>query len=150
ATYRPADVAQPEHPLNVLKQDLLVHQLCNEVGLEPLCEAEVAQYLTGWFGETLPEGLAGFLHRHSEGNPLFVVAALNHMTEQRILSREAGTWGLRLPLEEIDLKMPESLRQMIEAQIERLTKEEQRALEVASINGTSFSSHISATVAGLD
>src|SRR5208282_2446210 len=41
-TYRPVDVIVSQHPLNALKRDLLVHQLCREIALEPLDEAEVA------------------------------------------------------------------------------------------------------------
>ena len=151
ATYRPVDVILSEHPLSVLKQDLLVHQLCHEIALEPLSEAEVTAYLTaGSSGGSLPEGLAGLVHRHSEGNPLFIVAALHHLTERCLISRENGSWKLGVPLKEIEVEVPESLRQMIEAQIERLTKEEQRTLEVASVSGTSFSPSINATAAGLD
>jgi len=151
ATYRPVDVVLSDHPLNVLKQDLLVHELCREIALTPLGEAEVAEYLTaGSSGKRLPEGLAGLVHRHSEGNPLFIVAALHHLTERRLISWENGSWNLGVPLEEIELEVPESLRQMIEAQIERLTKEEQRTLEVASVSGASFSASVSATAAGLD
>ena len=46
--------------------------------------------------------------------------------------------------------MPETVRQTIEAQIERLTSEQQRTLEVASVNGVLFSASVSAMPAGLD
>jgi len=52
-------------------------------------------------------------------------------------------------VEEIDLEVPQSLRQMIEIQIERLSKDECRALEVASVAGESFSSAVSAAAAGM-
>ncbi len=45
ATKRPVDMVIPEHPLKALKQDLLLHQMCRELTLEPLGEAEVAEYL---------------------------------------------------------------------------------------------------------
>jgi len=35
-TYRPVEVTLAENPLKVVKQDLLVHQLCREIALEPL------------------------------------------------------------------------------------------------------------------
>src|SRR4030088_2418408 len=67
-TYRPVDVIVSEHPLNVLKQDLLVHQLCREIALEPLGEAEVAEYLASESsGASLPDGLSSLLYQHSEG-----------------------------------------------------------------------------------
>ena len=45
ATKRPIDMVVPEHPLKALKQDLLLHQLCNDIALEPLGESKVAEYL---------------------------------------------------------------------------------------------------------
>jgi hypothetical protein len=150
ATKRPLDIVVPEHPLTALKQDLLLRQLCREITLEPLGEAQVAEYLAAESSEAcLPEGLAKLLYRHTEGNPLFMVAALDHMTERGLVSRESGAWKLRAPLEEIALGVPQKLRQMIEAQINRLTPEEQRALEAASVAGMAFSPEVCAAAANL-
>lgn len=150
-TYRPVDVALSGHPLNALKQDLLVHGLCHELALDPLAETEIGSYLAGSDSQSdLPYGLAGLLHRHSDGNPLFMVAALDHMAERGLISRDQGTWKLGVPLEEIDLEVPESLRQMIEVQIDRLTPEEQRTLEAASITVAGFNARVTALAANLD
>src|SRR5271157_5236524 len=76
-TYRPPDIALSDRPLKALKQDLLIHHLCHEIALEPLGEAEVFEYLAAESGgAAVPEGLAGLIYRHSEGNPLFMMAAL--------------------------------------------------------------------------
>jgi predicted ATPase len=53
-------------------------------------------------------------------------------------------------LEEIDLGIPETLRQMIEAQLERLSMEEQQVLEAASVAGVSFSTSVKAAAADID
>jgi predicted ATPase len=133
-TYRPVDVTLAKHPLKAVKQDLLVHHLCREIALEPLREAEVAEYLaTQSEGSAVPEGLAELIYRYTEGNPLFMVAALDDMRDQGLIAVENGTWQIKVPLERIDLEAPDSLRQMIELQIERLSTEEQRVLEVASV-----------------
>ena len=133
-TYRPVDVIVSEHPLRVLKQDLLVHQLCHEIGLEPLSEAEVAEYLAAESaGASLPESLASLLYQHSEGNPLFMLTVLDDMTARGLISRNKGSWQLRIAMKGIDLEVPESLQQMIEAQIERMSTEEKRVLEVVSL-----------------
>jgi DNA-binding winged helix-turn-helix (wHTH) protein/tetratricopeptide (TPR) repeat protein len=137
-TYRPVDATLSEHPINVLKQDLLVHQLCEEIPLEPLAERDIAEYLDTSAQTNLQDGLARLLHRHSEGNPLFMVAALDHMFERDVLFRENGELKLRIPLEEVDLQVPETLRQMVEVQIDRLKPQEQQALEAASIEGATF------------
>ncbi len=57
---------------------------------------------------------------------------------------------MSIPLEEIDLQAPDSLRQMIETQIDRLNEEELRALEAASIVGVTFSTAITAAAANMD
>src|SRR5271165_7371558 len=55
------------------------------------------------------------------------------MRTRRWIAVENGTWQIKVPLEKIDLVAPKSVRQMIELQIERLSAEEQRALEVMSL-----------------
>ena len=150
-TYRPVDVVISGHPVNALKQDLVVHKLCDEIALEPLGEKQVAAYLAAdSSGTDLPSGLAGLVHRHSEGNPLFMVAALDHMIERDTISHEDGKWKLKVPLEKIELDVPETLRQMIEVQVEQLTAQEQRCLEAASITVSAFSACVNALAANLD
>jgi DNA-binding winged helix-turn-helix (wHTH) protein/tetratricopeptide (TPR) repeat protein len=150
-TYRPVDVIISGHPVNALKQDLVVHKLCDEIALEPLGENHVAAYLAAdSSGTDLPSGLAGLVHRHSEGNPLFMVAALDHMIERGTISHENGKWKLKVPLEEMELDVPETLRQMIEVQVEQLTAQEQRCLEAASITVTAFTASVNALAANLD
>jgi predicted ATPase len=102
--------------LKALIQDLLLHRLCREIVPAPLSEAEVAEYLAARSSvASSPEGLSALLHRHSEGNALFIVAALDHMTKRAPISREKGGWQLHVPLAQIDLAVPDDLRRMIEA-----------------------------------
>jgi tetratricopeptide (TPR) repeat protein len=133
-TYRPVEVALAEHPLKTVKQDLLLHHLCHEILLESLDQDEVAEYLAfKSAGTAVPEGLAELVYRHTEGNPLFMVAALDNMCDRGLIAIENGHWQIKVPVEKIDLETPESLRQMIELQIDRLSKEQQRILEIASV-----------------
>jgi adenylate cyclase len=122
--------------------------LCHELVVAPLSKADVAAYLVATSaGARLPEDLAELVYRHSEGNPLFMRAALDHLTQQSLISREADGWSLPVPIEDIALGVPESLRQMIDAQIARLRPEEQRTLEVASVAGAVFTSSVCAVAA---
>ncbi len=99
----------------------------------------------------LPEGFAELIHRHSEGNPLVMVATLDHMTERGLVSRENGKWSPSgSPSGRWISKCRRNLRQTIEANIERLTSEQQRMLEVASVNGVLFSASVNAIPAALD
>ena len=151
ATYRPSEVAGSTLPLDALKRDLVARHLGREIVLPPLTDAEIAQYLAeGQSAATVPEELTSLLHRHTEGNPLFMIAVLEHMLEAGLVEHEEGGWRLRRPASEIAVQVPETLRQMIGAQIERLSAPEQRVLEVAAIAGMTFVAAIRAPTANLD
>jgi predicted ATPase len=150
-TVRPTDVTFSQRPLTNLMRDLSVHRLCYQIELQPLSEFDMSEYLTAQSqGGSLPPGLAGLIYRHSEGNPLFMVAAIEHMTLRGFISMENRAWQLHVSVEEIDLSVPENLRRMIEARIERLSEEEQRMLEVASVAGVTFSAACVAAAAQMD
>jgi len=139
ATYRPGDVSDAQHPLKGLKQDLLTRKLCDEIAVLPLAKAAVREYLTRELGQTvIPEGLTSFLHQHSEGNPLFMIAMLEHLMSQDYLRRRDDLWQLTSPLAEIDMGVPSALSELIELQIDRLDPAEQRLLEAASLIGVVF------------
>jgi predicted ATPase len=145
ATKRVECIECDDHPLKIVKHELLMHGLCREIALAPLAETEVAEYLGAQTsGSDLPRELSAIVHRHSEGNPLFMVAALEHMTKRGLIDQGTGSWQLCVPLEEIDLEVPDNLGQMIEARVGRLSQEEQRVLEAASITGTIFSPSVNA------
>jgi tetratricopeptide (TPR) repeat protein len=152
ATYRPVDAEYAGQSLKAVVRDLRVRRWCLEIALAPLSESEIEQYLGAQSPASHPPpGLSALVHRHSEGNPLFMVAALEHMAKRTLLTRVDGRWQLQRPLEQIAFEVPEDLRQMIEAQLERLSSQEQSALEVASIASASFSACVvSAATAGID
>jgi DNA-binding winged helix-turn-helix (wHTH) protein/tetratricopeptide (TPR) repeat protein len=151
ATYRPADVAGPASSLDGLKRDLVARHLGREMALPPLTEAEIARYLAdGQTTATVPEELASLLHRHTEGNPLFMIAVLEHLQQGGLVEREPRGWRLRRRASEIAVQVPENLRQMIGAQIDQLSVPEQHVLEVAAVAGTTFVAAIAAPIADLD
>jgi DNA-binding winged helix-turn-helix (wHTH) protein/tetratricopeptide (TPR) repeat protein len=151
ATCRPLDAEPSGRSLKALIPDLLVHRLCCEIVLTPLSEAEVEEYLGAQSPESRPpQGLSALLRRHSEGNPLFMVAALEHMVQRSLLTHANGLWQLQVPLGQIEFAVPDDLRHMIEAQLERLSAPEQSALELASIAGASFSASIVSTSGDTD
>jgi DNA-binding winged helix-turn-helix (wHTH) protein len=115
-TYRPVDLALADHPLKALKQDLLLHKLSQEIALEPLSEADISAFLAAPSPEASePAGLAELMHRHSGGNPLFMVAALEHLTQRGLISRESGAWQMRQPLEQIVVGVPSPRYEFVHA-----------------------------------
>jgi tetratricopeptide (TPR) repeat protein len=151
ATFRPGDVIMSDSPLKALSNDLKLHRLSHEVALERLTESDVADYLVPAFAPArLPEGFARVIHRHSDGNPLFMTAMLDHLEQQGVLAREDGRWTLTVPLQEVDPGVPETLRQMLEMQLEHLTDTERRLLECASVAGQHFTAWAVTRMLGRD
>jgi len=145
------DSARVDHSLTALKSDLLVHRLCREVVLGPLSEADVAQFIgLGPTGRNPSSELARLIHRHCGGNPLFMVATLEHMSSRGLVSREARGWRLAASPDRIELGVPDGLRRLIEARIERLSADERKVLEAASVAGAAFVATITAAAANLD
>ena len=145
-TYRPVDVILLQSPLKGLRQDLVMHKLCSEIALERLQEQDVAEYLSKEFpgsGE-----LTELVHRHSEGNPLFMTAILSDLVKSGLLAEAEGSWKLTAPLEQIVPDVPETLQQMLEIQVERLSEPEQRILKSASVAGRRFSAWSVAAMLG--
>jgi predicted ATPase len=139
SSYRPAEVNTGHHPLKRLKQDLDTHKLCTETVLRPLDKAAVSEYLARELHQaTAPQGLPSFVHQHSEGNPLFMIAMLEHLIAQGFIRQEEGCWKLKTELAEIEMGVPRVLSEMIEMQIEGLDAEDQRLLEAASLIGVIF------------
>jgi predicted ATPase len=123
-TYRPADVIVSGHPLKGLKQELQLHRHCEELALPFLSETEVARYLaTRWPQNQFPPSLAPVLYHGTEGNPLFLVNVVDDCVRQGTIAENAQYWMLTANIEEIQLGVPENLRQMVEQKVERLTTE---------------------------
>ncbi len=139
-TYRPVEVILSGSPLRLLKQDLQVHRLCREIVLERLTESEVEEFLAVKFhGSGLPKLLASLIHRRSDGNPLFMVALVEQLVENGLIREDRGRWLATGRLDRLDPDVPETLRQMLEAQIEHLGSLEQSVLRAASVAGRRFS-----------
>ncbi len=151
ATYRPAEVAAPGHPLRALTQELHARRRCQELTLDLLSEVAVADYLSARFpGCSFAAVLAAVLHRRTEGNPLFLVNVVDQLVAQARLVPAGGTWELAGPLDEVEVGVPESVRGALERQAERLGADEQRVLEAGSVQGTEFVAVAVAAALGRD
>jgi predicted ATPase/DNA-binding winged helix-turn-helix (wHTH) protein len=150
-TYRPADVAaEGAHPLRWMKHELQLHGHCDEIPLQFLSAAAVAQYLARRLpGHALPSAVARVLHQNTEGNPLFLVNTIDDLIEQGPLQEIDGQWQLSGPAEDIAARAPQTLWQLVEKQVERLTPDERAVLVSASVAGVEFSAAIVAA-AGIE
>jgi predicted ATPase len=135
-TYRPAEVFVSEHPLRGVKQELQLHKLCHELPLEYLSLESVRDLLALTFhGHQFPAAFINMIHQRTEGNPLFIVNVVEYLVQEKIVVKEDQGWKLRVDLSEVELGVPENIREMIDKHIERLDPAEQRILEGASVVG---------------
>ena len=152
-TYRPVEALLRGHPVKTVKQDLVLHGQGVELPLALLTAAEVAQYLArrGAGGAELPpalRGLAQLLYQRTDGHPLALVTMVEHLRHRGVLRERAGPWEVQPEAAAVLREVPTSVRQMIEQQFDRLSPEEQRVLEAASVAGSACT--VAAVAAGLD
>jgi DNA-binding winged helix-turn-helix (wHTH) protein/tetratricopeptide (TPR) repeat protein len=139
-TYRPVDVILSQHPLKTVKQELLLHGMCYEVPLDFLNEADVREYLDRRFAPNdFDPALARLIHTRTDGNPLFMASEGDFLQNNGSIVERKGRWKLEIPIEKIEVDMPESLRDLIERQIGRISSDLQSMLQVASVCGAKFS-----------
>jgi predicted ATPase len=139
-TYRTAELIVSGHPLKAVKQELLAKQQCEELPLEYLSEEAIAKYLSIRFPvNRFPDELAGLIHERTEGNPLFMVNAVDYLVAEGLISEHEKGWELVVEIDKVVVGVPDSIKQMIEKQVDHLDLNQQRTLEAASVAGAEFS-----------
>src|SRR5215472_1241759 len=115
ATYRSSEIVVRDHPLRPLVSELAARKRGVDVlSLETLTLAQVRDYLERRFSAAgLAAQIAPRLEERSGGNPLFLEAMTSYLCEQgRIVHGEQG-WHLATALDELEVGVPEGLREMI-------------------------------------
>jgi predicted ATPase len=137
-TYRPAELIASRHPLKAVKQELFARGECEELPLEYLTRDAVRQHIAARFPvNQFPADLVAVIHERTEGNPLFMVNTIEHLIAERFIESQDGSWRLTVPIDRVKVGVPESIRQLIEAQLDRLDEREQRILKPPASPGTS-------------
>ena len=146
-TYRTVELIVSGHPLKAVKRELLAKQQCRELPLEYLSEDAVLGYLSGRFaGHQFPGELARLIHERTEGNPLFMVNLVDYLVAAKLIAQTDAGWLLVGRIEKVDVVVPDSIKQMIDKQVDHLDAREQRILEAASAVGAEFSTPVLAAV----
>ena len=68
-----------------------------------------------------------------------MVNVTNELMAREVITRRDGHWEIPDTLQTTALRVPENLRQLIEQQIARVSPEERKVLEAASVAGAEFS-----------
>jgi tetratricopeptide (TPR) repeat protein len=138
-TYRPVEAMVQDPPLRAVLTELRQHGQCVELALGALSETAVTAYLAQRFGDTRRVAeLVRVLHQRTRGNPLFLVALVDELVRQQVVTEAADGWAIRAGGDRITAIIPAHLRALIELQLARCCPEEQTLLAAASVAGVEF------------
>jgi tetratricopeptide (TPR) repeat protein len=113
----------------------------------------VADYLARRFaGVALPQAFARRLHERTDGHPLFLVHVVDDLVEHGVLAQRDGQWRRDKETSAwqavLETQVPQSVRAMIEMQLQRLAPREQQVLEAAAVAGVECSAAAAAAAMG--
>jgi len=128
--FRIEEVA-PGDMLSKIVTELETEKLAECLDLGRLSIADLAQWLQRLDGEVVAR-----IHRHTEGNPFFVLETLRTLLEQGRLRRVNG--GYQVNEETFELPLPDSVRQAILIRLDGLTPVARQGLTVAAVIGRVF------------
>lgn len=146
ATYRPVEAVLRGGALRRTVRALIARNRAGEESLELLTPRDVDSYLRRLLaGAPLDAQLAGAMHAKTEGNPLFLVAIVEHLLDRGVLAVADGHWRLGDGHE----SLPPSLRELVAREVSALPAERQHILAAASAVGIAFDTISVAAATGL-
>jgi DNA-binding winged helix-turn-helix (wHTH) protein/tetratricopeptide (TPR) repeat protein len=135
SSFRLTEVVALDHPLNPLRHELRLHDLCEEIVLDPFSESEVADYVV----ERSPaiatdEAFVRALHQRTDGVPLFVASVMTEVITRAAHSGDDAAGGSQLA----KIAVPENLAAIIDHYIAKLTSDQRLVLSAAAVCGIEF------------
>lgn len=142
-----------DHPFRALLPEIKLRETCSNLLLTGLDESAVFEFV--WkrlptAAEAMRSQVARTLFEASEGNPLFMTQLLDHWIMNGLGTSLIDTTDLRASLSAPDLLLPNSVRDLVENWFDLLAPKDQKILEAASVNGSTFSALMLAKVLGED
>ncbi|HET7701463.1 MAG TPA: AAA family ATPase [Candidatus Limnocylindria bacterium] len=135
-TYR-SDEVQRRHPLSALTRELVRTGMARSIALRPLSRGETDQLIEATLrGVPLEPEMREAIYARSEGNALFTEELLKSLAESGALVRRSDAGWERG--ERTELRLPETLRELVVARLERLPPSAHATLAAASVIGAAF------------
>lgn len=132
-TYRPAEAALRHLPLRAMTEEMRLHGRCQELALEYLDRGAVEQLLSLRYPGCATPELVEYLRQRTAGNPLFLLLLLDGLQAAGMLVPDREGWHVEPGWQRASI--PDSVRNLIARQINRLSAEQVALLEIASLIG---------------
>ncbi|MDQ3931504.1 MAG: AAA family ATPase, partial [Actinomycetota bacterium] len=108
--------------------------------------AVMAEALLG--ADALPAELVALVNDKAEGNPFYTEEVTKALLESGVLRRVDGSFELAGPVEE--LRLPETIQEVILSRIDRLQRAAREALQLGSVIGREFTGRLLARISDLE
>ncbi len=142
SSFRLAEVVVFDHPLDTLRHDLRVHQLCVEIVLDSFTELEIAAYLAGHAPALAhDDALVRALLDRTDGVPLFLASVADDVAARLAAGGDAAAALASIPI-------PQNLSALIDHYLARLDADRRALLAAAAICGSLFRIETLARVLG--
>jgi len=107
-----------------------------QLTLRHLSDEESGEIIRAIAGGSLPAELERLICVHAEGNPFFTEEITRALLEEGSLVRRDGRIEVTRPLE--DIRIPETVQELLEARLDRLGAHAKRVTQVAAVLGRQF------------
>jgi len=134
-TYRESELVEACCLSNVLF-DLNRERLAVHIKLAPFDREQTRAVLATMFGQEITADVAESIYRETEGNLFFIEEMCKALIEAGEIVCEGGRWHRKTSTTEI--RLPQSVRETIQARIARLPEPVQEVLRLAAIIGREF------------
>ncbi len=114
------------------------------IEVAPLGDAEAQALVGGLLGGAAEPSLASAILARTGGNPFFTEEVVRSLKESGSIAQSDGTWKVQ---GRIDLKVPETVQEVLIARLDRIHTKSRRTLQTAAIVGRTFDDRILARVA---
>ena len=124
--YRDTELSR-QHPLSETLGQVSREPVFRRQVLRGLYQQDTVPFVQATTGVQLSQELAGTLYAHTEGNPLFLTEVIRFLAERGELESQ-----------DVDIRIPEGVREAIGQRLNRLSEQCNQALTTASIIGREF------------
>src|SRR5690606_17639228 len=132
-SYRPTEVDAGKHPMREVRQELQRYRVAEELVLQPLASAALADLIVDRAGAVPSPQLFDWLEKRAGSNALFFDELLQWLIAQGFTQENHGELELVRTPQEIEI--PRSAESTIEKRLDRLDEDTRRVLEYASVGG---------------
>ncbi|MEO6327038.1 MAG: protein kinase [Thermoanaerobaculia bacterium] len=142
ATYRPSEIEVARHPLRQALRGLSSSSgsMTAEIAPSPFSVGDVEAFLSRELRAEVDPEVVSFVHKRTEGNPLFVVNVLRHLVSLGAIRVENGRACATRPLQELSDEVPVGINGVILSRLDRLDEDDRKLLQAASVQGEVFDS----------